>query len=201
MLFVDPIITYTTVGEVGDTVTTTETEVEEDPPTSPGQQTLSLGYAWKALSKCLTETIGKRAEKILEQAFLRGVAKGGDRHSCFQMEETLANRLPVEERVSRYRIQSWLSSRLTKQKQNSDPKFVHKRAVEACRKRLVVKEWGFDPESMTKPQIIETLEKKHRLLPRTRDNPTGCFIKSNSKVVIVKVLQKQQQGEGRVMVM
>ena len=194
MLFVDPIITYTTVDEVGD-------EVEEDPHTSPGQQTLSLGYAWKALSKCLTETIGERAEKILEQAFLRGVAKGGDRHSCFQMEETLANRLPVEERVSRYRIQSWLSSRLTKQKQDNDPKFVHKRAVEECRKRLLVKVWGFDPESMTKAQIIKTLEKKHRLMPRTRSNPKGCFHKGDKKAELVELLQKQQKGEGRVKVM
>ena len=162
---------------------------------------MSLGYAWKALSKIITETIGKRAEKILDQAFLRGVAKGGDRHSCFQMEEALANRLPVEERVSRYRIQSWLTSRLKIQKQNSDPKFVHKRAVEACRKRLLVKAWGFDPVSMTKSTIIKTLLAKHRLLPRSRSNPEGCFSRGDSKAELVKLLQKQQKGEGRVMVM
>ena len=37
-------------------------------------------------------------------------------------EELLAGRLPVEERVSRYTIQSWLSTRLKQQKQNDDPK-------------------------------------------------------------------------------
>lgn len=46
---------------------------------------LTMGYAWKALRTQVTETVGKRARLLLEQAFQRGVAKGGDRQSCFQM--------------------------------------------------------------------------------------------------------------------
>ena len=107
---------------------------------------LTRGYAWMALRAHVTETVGPRAKLILEQSFQRGVAKGGDRQSCFQMvsiipdcrtisnpdpdddltpcvqEELLAARLPVEERVSRYSIQSWLSNRLKQEKQNADPK-------------------------------------------------------------------------------
>ena len=64
-----------------------------------------MGYAWTSLRDHVTEIVGDRARKILEQSFLRGEVKGGDRRSCFQMEETLAARLPVEERVSRYTIQ------------------------------------------------------------------------------------------------
>ena len=47
--------------------------------------TLSMGYAWNALRAHVTEVVGTRARVILEQAFQRGVAKGGDRKSCFQM--------------------------------------------------------------------------------------------------------------------
>ena len=101
--------------------------------------------------------MGKRARDILEDAFLCGVAKGGDRRSCFQMEERLAARLPVEERVSRYTIQTWLSTRLKKQKEMSNPKFVHKQAVELERKRLLIQAWGFDTSTMTKKQIIVKL--------------------------------------------
>ena len=49
------------------------------------QTTLTKGYAWMALRAHVTETIGPRALLLLEQAFQRGVAKGGDRKSCFQM--------------------------------------------------------------------------------------------------------------------
>ena len=47
--------------------------------------TLTRGYAWMALRAHVTETVGPRAKLILEQSFQRGVAKGGDRQSCFQM--------------------------------------------------------------------------------------------------------------------
>ena len=46
---------------------------------------LTKGYAWVSLRAQVTEIIGPRARLILEQAFQRGVAKGGDRQSCFQM--------------------------------------------------------------------------------------------------------------------
>ena len=46
---------------------------------------LTRGYAWTALRARVTETVGRRATLLLEQAFKRGVAKGGDRQSCFQM--------------------------------------------------------------------------------------------------------------------
>ena len=49
------------------------------------ETTLTKGYAWMALRAHVTETVGTRALTILEQAFQRGVAKGGDRKSCFQM--------------------------------------------------------------------------------------------------------------------
>ena len=41
--------------------------------------------------------------------------------TCVQ-EEILAGRLPVEDRVSRYAIQPWLSNRLKQEKENADPK-------------------------------------------------------------------------------
>ena len=60
---------------------------------------LSLHFGWAFTAFCLldflcilfglslhvTEVVGPRAQVILEQAFQRGVAKGGDRQSCFQM--------------------------------------------------------------------------------------------------------------------
>ena len=49
---------------------------------------LNRGYAWRALRDHVTEKVGHRARLILEQAFQRGTAKGGDRQSCFQMVRT-----------------------------------------------------------------------------------------------------------------
>ena len=80
--------------------------------------------------------MGPRATAILEQSFQRGIAKGGDRRSCFQMEEKLSNRLPVEESVSVYVIQPWLSNRLKKEKENNDPAIVRAKTVKAERTRF-----------------------------------------------------------------
>ena len=108
----------------------------------PSVPTLTRGYAWKALRDHVTEDVGPRAASILESGFQRGTCKGGDRQSCFELvsvavsysssptypnpnphlqEEQLAGRLPVEERVSRYTIQTWLSSRLQKEKDDNNP--------------------------------------------------------------------------------
>ena len=51
---------------------------------------LDRGYAWIALRAHITEVVGPRATVILEQAFRRGIAKGGDRQSCFQMVSNLS---------------------------------------------------------------------------------------------------------------
>ena len=55
--------------------------------------TLTKGYAWLALREHVTEVVGPRARVILEHAFQRGVAKGGDRQSCFQMVSTTTSHL------------------------------------------------------------------------------------------------------------
>ena len=67
--------------ETTNSVTLEDVEIESTP-------VLSKGYAWVALRAQVTETVGPRARLILEQAFQRGVAKGGDRQSCFQMVST-----------------------------------------------------------------------------------------------------------------
>ena len=55
---------------------------------------LTMGYAWIALRDHVTETIGARARLILEQSFQRGVVKGGDRQSCFQMVSYIPSSSP-----------------------------------------------------------------------------------------------------------
>ena len=157
-------------------------------------ETLPLGYAWKALRDHVTETVSERARAILEQAFLRGEAKGGDRRSCFQMEETVAGRLPVEERVSRYTIQTWLSNRLKQEKDNNNPKIVRKRAIASERKKLLVEAWGFDTFSMTKTQIVEHLQSPGiGCTVRNRHNPTGDFQLSSKKSVLLQLLHSKLQ--------
>ena len=74
------------------TNTTTPVPTVSTAPTAPTSQevpTLTRGYAWVALRDQVTETVGPRARLLLEQAFQRGSAKGGDRQSCFQMVSTL----------------------------------------------------------------------------------------------------------------
>ena len=141
----------------------------------------------------MTEKIGERARAILERAFQRGNAKGGDRRSCFQMEEELANKLPVEERVTRFSIQSWLSSRLTQEKKEKDPKYVRARAVLETRQQLLVAAWGFDPNSMTKDQIKKRLVEEHECTPRTRNNPGGDFSPSLGKEDLLEFLYSKQE--------
>ena len=155
-------------------VTVTESESPSIPPSAEKESDLPLGYGWKALRSHVTEEVGKRAREILEQSFQRGQLKGGDRRSCFEMQETLAGRLPVEERVSWYTIQTWLSTRLQVEKDNKNPTIVRKRAVEAERKKLLVEAWGFDSMSMTKVEIAKKLI-DIGCTAKTRKNPTGEF--------------------------
>ena len=156
--------------------------------------TLTIGYAWRALRDHVTETVGKRARAILEDAFLCGVVKGGDRRSAFQMEEMLAARLPVEERVSRYTCQTWLSARVKRQKQMNDPKFVYKDAAERERKRLLVEAWGFDTSSMTKDDLIEKLVDDLGCTVRNKNNRTGDFVRSVSKKNLLSILYSKLQA-------
>ena len=61
------------------------TEVNDTEVVVTESAALPMGYAWVGLRDHVTETVGTRATMILEQAFQRGIAKGGDRQSCFQM--------------------------------------------------------------------------------------------------------------------
>ena len=69
-------------------VCSTEANAESDGP-GPSGPILCMRYAWEALRDHVTEVVGTRAASILEQAFRRGTAKGGDRQSCFQMVSSL----------------------------------------------------------------------------------------------------------------
>ena len=155
------------------------TEPEPEPPSIPPpvekESDLPLGYGWKSLRKHVIEEVGKRARAILEQQFQRGQLKGGDRRSCFEMQETLAGRLPVEERVSWPTIQNWLSARIQREKDNSNPQIVRKRAVVAEQKKLLIEAWGFDSLSMTKTEITNKLAQKFMCTVKSRKNPTGEF--------------------------
>jgi len=153
----------------------TESEPPSIPPPVEKESDLPLGYGWKALRKHVIEQVGKRAREILEQSFQRGELKGGDRRSCFEMQETLAGRLPVEERLSWSTIQNWLSARIQREKDNKNPKIVRKRAVVAEQKKLLIEAWGFDSLSMTKTEITNKLVQKFMCTVKSRKNPTGEF--------------------------
>lgn len=152
----------------------TESESPSMSPPAEKESDLPLGYGWKALRSHVTEEVGKRARVILEQSFQRGELKGGDRRSCFEMQETLAARLPVEERLSWHTIQNWLSTRIQQEKDNKNPMIVRKRAVVAERRKLLVEAWGFDSMSMTIKEIIKKLIDIGCKV-KSRQNPTGEF--------------------------
>jgi hypothetical protein len=143
----------------------------------------------------VTEKVGERAKVILEQAFQFGVAKGGDRRSCIQMEEQLANRLPVEERVSRFRIQTWLSSRLTRAKKEKDPNYVRKCAVEATKQQFFNAAWGFNPatKKFTKAMIIDRLFVKHQCAPKTKVYRQGEFLRAWSRQRLLEFLYSKEK--------
>ena len=171
----------------GDTIATVDTEGT--------LERLKIGYAWKDLKAHVTEKVGVRAKAILEEAFRFGVAKGGDRRSCIQMEEALANRLPVEERVSRFGIQTWLSSRLTQAKNEKDPVYVRKQAVQAAKEKLFVAAWGFDPTStrFTKKMIKHRLENVYDCAPKNKDNPHGQFKPNWKKGELLNLLYRKEK--------
>jgi hypothetical protein len=138
------------------------------------------------------EIIRERARALLEQAFQWGVAKGGDRRSCFQMEEELANKLPAEEWVSRYAIQSWLSSRLTQEKNEKNPKYVRDRAVEATKQKLFDAAWGFNPLSLNMDSIKERLSLVHKCTPSTR-RKKGDYRSSLKKKGLLEFLYSKEK--------
>ena len=109
------------------------------------------------------------------------------------MEEKIAARLPVEERVCRYTIQSWLSTRLKKQKEMSNPKFVRKQAVARERSRLFMEAWGLDTSTMTQKDIVAKLEQlkfKRRSKGRAKGR-TGDFTASASKKILLAFLHSK----------
>ena len=60
---------------------------------------------------------------ILIEEFRKGELKGGDRQSCFQMEQSLRVKFSsnVANWVDRYSIQSWLSTYIDRRKKENDP--------------------------------------------------------------------------------
>ena len=101
----------------------------------------------------------------------------------------MAGRLPVEERVSRYTIQSWLSTRLAKEKENSDPKVVRKRAVAAAMKRILESAWGIDTSKLTKDELQDQLL-AHECTISTRRR-AGDFKKTDRKQRLVDLLHSK----------
>ena len=91
--------------------------------------------------------------------------------------------------------QTWLSNRVKRQKENNDPKVVRRRAVAAERNRLLVEAWGFDPNSMTKSEIIRQL-----LDPtcggctvKSRKNPSGDIKHTFTKSVLTRILHSKMR--------
>ena len=106
------------------------------------------------------------------------------------MEEKIGAKLPVEKRVCRYTIQSWLSARLKKQQEMSNPKFVHKQAVSCERSRLFMEAWGLDTSTMTQNDIVAKLIEmgfQKRAKGRAKGR-RGDFTASASKKILLKFL-------------
>ena len=64
------------------------------------------------MCESVKDHISKEAEAVLIEEFHNGELKGGDRQSCFQMEQSLRIKFSsnVANWVDRYSIQSWLST-------------------------------------------------------------------------------------------
>ena len=71
----------------------------------------------------MKDHISKEAEAVLIEEFHNGELKGGDRQSCFQMEQSLRIKFSsnVANWVDRYSIQSWLSTYIDRRKKENDP--------------------------------------------------------------------------------
>ena len=71
----------------------------------------------------MKDHISKEAEAVLIEEFHNGEFKGGDRQSCFQMEQSLRIKFSsnVANSVDRYSIQSWLSTYIDRRKKENDP--------------------------------------------------------------------------------
>ena len=59
------------------------------------------------------------AEQVLEQEFLKGVLRKGQKQGIFDMEQAIARVIPLTKRPGRYRIGSWVSGRLEREKKGN----------------------------------------------------------------------------------
>ena len=94
--------------------------------------------------------ISKEAEAVLIEEFHNGELKGGDRQSCFQMEQSLRIKFSsnVANSVDRYSIQSWLSTYIDRRKKENDPLYQWEVRRKQVTSTMMRGRWGCDPSVM-----------------------------------------------------
>ena len=93
---------------------------------------------------------------------VREIEGGGEskQDGGIMMEHELYNKLSVELCCDRYRIQSWLSTRLKQEKDAVTPKLVRKKAVEKEKARLCIAGWGMYPAGLRKKELVAAMQEK-----------------------------------------
>jgi len=117
-----------------------------------------FGWAYTNKYHTIQWKVTPEAEKVLERMYQKGVQVQSNRQSAAMMVEAIKKELSVEHWVDWYVVGAWLTNHLKKIKNQNDPSYIRKKAMDEKENELLEIFWDCNPTSCTAEELKERLK-------------------------------------------